>query len=147
MRSVQVRFQCAPVSECGSASDVWKEHQVRKGLHGFVLLLPPPPPTPPFPKARTPFRTECYRRKLHHSTVQKRRPSSSGGHCGPVHPYAGSFPAHFPMALATAFLFFQLTNFEYIFHFSGVYRWGPYADITVITTLNNIAQSTSKASQ
>lgn len=38
MRSVQVRFPCAPVSECGSASKVSNEHQIKRGLHSFSFV-------------------------------------------------------------------------------------------------------------
>lgn len=75
---------CTSESECGSASNVLNEHQVKKGLHSFDCCSPPQH-RPSLRQENTPFRTEWYRRKLHHSTVQKMKPSLSGRHCGRVH--------------------------------------------------------------
>lgn len=88
----------------------------------------------------------CYRRKLHHSTVQNVKftlvwkPLWNG-----TSPTLRPSNVGWNYSIYHSFIFFKLIKFEYTFYFSGVCRWGPYVDITVITTVNNIAQSTSKA--
>lgn len=145
MRTVQVKFQCAPV-------------KVNKDLHlfffwmntrlkgGYTVVFCFCFQTPSSAKAKIHFILEhsCYRRKLHHSTVQITlvwKPSWNG-----TSPALRAFWCRLELQyFVTALFLFKLMKLEYTFYFSGVCRWGPYADITVITTLNNIAQSTSKA--